>query len=67
MNKKIRKEYGEIIIGEDDITIDFSPEIISETQKAEIIGETDKYIVTLNVNQDEEGKITWINLFFTER
>jgi len=38
-----------------------------QSQYNDIIGETDKYIVSLIKNVDANGKLTWIEIFLTEK
>ena len=54
------------IVKDNEIIIELS-ENKTATQKSEMIGETDKYIVSLITNEDNEGKLTWLEIFFTEK
>ena len=66
---KIEKEDGvRIEIGECDVTVNIRENDTHEqSQYNDIIGETDKYIVSLIKNVDASGKLTWIAFFLTEK
>jgi len=66
---KIEKENGvRVEIGERDITLNLRDNDTHEqSQYNDIIGETDKYIVSLIKNVDASGKLTWIAFFLTEK
>ena len=66
---KIEKENGvHVEIGERDITLNLRDNDTHEqSQYNDIIGETDKYIVSLIKNVDASGKLTWIAFFLTEK
>jgi len=66
---KIEKENGvRIEIGERDVTVNIRENDTHEqSQYNDIIGETDKYIVSLIKNVDASGKLTWIAFFLTEK
>ena len=66
---KIEKEDGvRIEIGECDVTVNIRENDTHEqSQYNDIIGETDKYIVSLIKNVDANGKLTWIAFFLTEK
>jgi len=66
---KIEKKDGvSVEVGECEVIVNIRENDTHEqSQYNDIIGETDKYIVSLIKNVDANGNLTWVELFLTEK